>query len=63
MSQRTNGADVTAVTKTVRAYYDGAVPRGVVDFERSVVILSDGVDGVGQDASRTVFARSTSLVD
>ncbi|MBA2381066.1 MAG: helix-turn-helix transcriptional regulator, partial [Chloroflexi bacterium] len=40
-----------------------AVPPGVVGNERSVVMLSDGVGGVGQDASRTVFARSTSLVE
>ncbi len=40
-----------------------AVPRGVVGNERCVVILSDGVEGVGQDASRTVFARSTSFVE
>jgi hypothetical protein len=32
------------------------------EFERSVVILGDGVGGVAQDASRTVFARSTSFV-
>ena len=39
-----------------------AVPLGVVDFERSVVIRSDGVGGVGQDASSRLFAPSTSLV-
>ena len=39
-----------------------AVPPGVVGIERSVVMLSDWVGGVGQDASKTVFARSTSLV-
>jgi len=36
----------------------GCAP-GVVGIERSVVMLSDGVGGVDQDASRTVFARST----
>ena len=40
----------------------GAVAPGVVGNERAVVILSNGVGGVGQDASRTVFARSTSFV-
>ncbi len=39
-----------------------AMPRGVVGNEHAVVILSDGVGGVGQDASRTVFAPSTSFV-
>jgi adenine-specific DNA-methyltransferase len=39
-----------------------AVPRGVVDFERSVVIRSDRVGGVGQDASSRFLPPSTSLV-
>jgi hypothetical protein len=40
-----------------------AVAPGVVGNERAVVMLSDGVEGVGQDASRRLLARSTSLVD
>ena len=38
------------------------VPRGVVGNERSVVMLSDGVRGVDQDANSRLSARSTSLV-
>ena len=38
-----------------------AVAPGVVGNERSVVIPATGVAGVAQDASRTVFARSTSF--
>ena len=34
---------------------------GVVGNERAVVILSGGVSGLDQDASRAVFARSTSV--
>ena len=36
-----------------------AVAPGAVGNERAIVILSDGLGGVAQDASRTVFARST----
>ena len=37
-----------------------AAPRGVVGIERSVVISSDGLGGVAQDASSRLFAPSTS---
>ncbi len=38
-----------------------AVPRGVVRIERAVVIRSDGVGGVSQDASNRLYAPSASL--
>lgn len=38
-----------------------AASRGVVDFERSVVISSDVIAGVAQDASSNCFAPSTSF--
>ena len=41
---------------------EAAVPPGVVGIERSVVIRSDGVSSVGQDANSRLFAPSTSLV-
>ncbi len=40
-----------------------AVAPGVVGIEPAIVILSDGIEGVDQDASSRLFARSTSLVD
>jgi hypothetical protein len=39
-----------------------AAPRGVVGNGRSVVIPSDGVSSVSQDASSRLFAPSTSFV-
>ena len=38
------------------------VSRGVVDFGRSVVIVSDSIGGVRQDASSRLLPPSTSLV-
>ena len=40
-----------------------AVPRRVVRIERGVVIRSDGVSGVNQDASNRLYAPSASLVE
>ncbi len=50
------------IAAEARLALEPAMPRGVVGNEHAVVILSDGVGGVGQDASRTVFAPSTSFV-
>jgi hypothetical protein len=40
-----------------------AAPRGVVRIERAVVIRSDDVGGVSQDASSRLYAPCTFLVE